>query len=182
MFLVHLYYTDIKFKPTFCRYVVGIVSHGDGCSNRDKPSIYTNVWFFRKWITDKIVAYLHYFNSKHTNMDKVQAEICEAIHCKSSYKNDTTLSPQNNKRLIKVAPYLHQFDKDVHKVRKKIVKLIKATHNEQNKKCVVYSENKLVIDKLIQHEENVLYRNGRLTDDIDKLVAKNKYIKLKITA
>lgn len=114
-------------------------------------------------------------------MDKVQAEIREAIHCKALYKNDTTLSPQNNNRLIKLAPYLHQFDKNVHNVRKKIVKLIKATHNKQNKKCIEYSKDKLVIDKLIQHEENILHRNERLIDDIDKLVAKNKYIKLKIT-
>lgn len=80
--------------------------------------------------------------------------------------------------MINFAPYLHQFDKNEKKLKKKIVKLKRTTHEKQNNKCVEYSEEKQVIDKLIDHEENVLHQNNSLIDDIDRLVARNKYIKL----
>ncbi|XP_013133437.1 PREDICTED: trypsin-like [Papilio polytes] len=34
--------------------IAGIVSHGDGCSKKHKPSIYTNVLFFRNWIRSQV--------------------------------------------------------------------------------------------------------------------------------
>ncbi|KAL4719925.1 hypothetical protein ACJJTC_018723 [Scirpophaga incertulas] len=34
--------------------VVGIVSHGEGCAKKGKPSIYTNVLYFRDWIKSKV--------------------------------------------------------------------------------------------------------------------------------
>lgn len=159
---------------------MGIVSHGDGCSNKDKPSIYTNVWFFRKWITDKIIAHSHYFIEKPLNTDSLRVQICETVSCRAFFKNDTTLSPQNNNRLINFAPYLHQFDKNNKRVRKKIVKLETGNHDKQKKKRGEDSEDKYVIDKLIENQENIVHRKH--SDNIDTLVAKNKYIKLKITA
>lgn len=41
--------------------IVGIVSHGDGCAKKDKPSVYSNVWYFRKWIDDQINIFLTRF-------------------------------------------------------------------------------------------------------------------------
>ncbi|XP_073942066.1 trypsin epsilon-like [Choristoneura fumiferana] len=41
--------------------IVGIVSHGDGCAKKDKPSVYSNVWYFRKWIDDQIDIFLKKF-------------------------------------------------------------------------------------------------------------------------
>ncbi|XP_062524316.1 chymotrypsin-1 [Bombyx mori] len=35
-------------------YIVGITSHGDGCAKKYKPSVYTNVWYFRDWIEKHI--------------------------------------------------------------------------------------------------------------------------------
>lgn len=158
---------------------MGIVSHGDGCSNKDKPSIYTNVWFFRKWITHKIITYSYYLTGNNSNIDRLQAEICQTLNCRAFNKNDTTSSPRNINRLINIAPYLHQFDKNEHKVRKKIVKLKRTSHDKQNKKCGEYSKDKYVLDKLVKYKENGLHHND--THHIDRLVAKNKYIKLKIT-
>lgn len=110
-------------------------------------------------------------------MDRLQVEICENVFCRTFNKNDTTSSPHNNNRLINLPPYLHQFDKNEDKIKKKIVKLKRANLDKQYKKSDEYSEEKYV-DKLIRHEENILHRKD--SDDI--LVAKNKYIKLKITA
>ncbi|XP_061707980.1 trypsin epsilon-like [Cydia pomonella] len=36
------------------RQVVGLVSHGDGCAQKDKPGIYTNVYYFLPWMNKKI--------------------------------------------------------------------------------------------------------------------------------
>lgn len=158
---------------------MGIVSHGDGCSNKDKPSIYTNVWYFKKWITDKITTYSHYLTGKETNIGRLQAEICGTLRCRPFNKNDITPSPQNNSRLINLAPYLHQFEKNELKVRRKIVKLKRTSHIQRSKKSSEYCKEKCEIDKLIVHEENSLRHNH--SNNIDRLVAKNKYVKLKIT-
>ncbi|CAK1550129.1 unnamed protein product [Leptosia nina] len=40
------------------RMVIGIVSHGDGCAKKDKPSIYANVWYFRKWIQKNVENFI----------------------------------------------------------------------------------------------------------------------------
>ncbi|CAK1602870.1 unnamed protein product [Parnassius mnemosyne] len=41
--------------------VVGIVSHGDGCSRKNSPSIYSNVWYFKKWIRVQIIKFIRRF-------------------------------------------------------------------------------------------------------------------------
>ncbi|XP_014362023.2 trypsin-1 [Papilio machaon] len=45
--------------------IAGIVSHGDGCSKKLKPSIYTNVWFFRKWIRSQVKNFVESFCKKN---------------------------------------------------------------------------------------------------------------------
>ncbi|XP_045512977.1 chymotrypsin-1-like [Pieris brassicae] len=43
------------------RMVIGIVSHGDGCAKKDKPSLYSNVWYFRKWIQKNVEQFVNNF-------------------------------------------------------------------------------------------------------------------------
>lgn len=44
--------------------IAGIVSHGDGCSKKHKPSIYTNVLFFRNWIRSQVKNFVENFCKK----------------------------------------------------------------------------------------------------------------------
>ncbi|KAG6463104.1 hypothetical protein O3G_MSEX013671 [Manduca sexta] len=37
--------------------IVGITSHGDGCAKKHKPSVYANVWYFRKWIEHNLYRF-----------------------------------------------------------------------------------------------------------------------------
>ncbi|XP_068620842.1 trypsin epsilon-like [Battus philenor] len=48
--------------------VVGIVSHGAGCSNKNKPSIYSNVWYFRNWIKKEISKFFKNFCSQYNRL------------------------------------------------------------------------------------------------------------------
>ncbi|XP_063618186.1 trypsin delta-like [Cydia splendana] len=41
--------------------VVGIVSHGDGCAQKDKPSVYANVWYLRSWVQKKLFEFQNVF-------------------------------------------------------------------------------------------------------------------------
>ncbi|RVE48787.1 hypothetical protein evm_006561 [Chilo suppressalis] len=41
--------------------VVGVTSHGDGCAKKDKPSVYSNVWYFRNWIQKNIKLFVKTF-------------------------------------------------------------------------------------------------------------------------
>ncbi|XP_063839198.1 trypsin alpha-3-like [Ostrinia nubilalis] len=46
--------------------VVGITSHGDGCARIDKPSVYANVFYFRKWISDQIDNFMTRYCNRTT--------------------------------------------------------------------------------------------------------------------
>ncbi|CAH2067216.1 unnamed protein product, partial [Iphiclides podalirius] len=48
--------------------IVGIVSHGNGCSKKDKPSIYTNVWYFRDWIESRVQRFVKSFCRKEKDI------------------------------------------------------------------------------------------------------------------
>ncbi|XP_075991637.1 hypodermin-B-like [Anticarsia gemmatalis] len=34
--------------------IVGLTSHGNGCANKNKPSLYTNLWILRDWIKENV--------------------------------------------------------------------------------------------------------------------------------
>ncbi|XP_045457677.1 coagulation factor X-like [Melitaea cinxia] len=40
------------------RTVIGIVSHGEGCAKKDKPSVYISVSFHRKWIERTVTEFM----------------------------------------------------------------------------------------------------------------------------
>ncbi|XP_038211453.1 trypsin V-B-like [Zerene cesonia] len=47
--------------------VIGIVSHGDGCAKKGKPSLYANVWYFRNWIQRNVENFVYdYCDTKRT--------------------------------------------------------------------------------------------------------------------
>ncbi|PZC81123.1 hypothetical protein B5X24_HaOG200402 [Helicoverpa armigera] len=41
--------------------IVGLTSHGDGCAKKLKPSVYTNLWFHRKWIKEQMLRFIDNF-------------------------------------------------------------------------------------------------------------------------
>uniref|UniRef100_A0A2H1W4S0 SFRICE_018771 n=1 Tax=Spodoptera frugiperda TaxID=7108 RepID=A0A2H1W4S0_SPOFR len=38
--------------------LVGLTSHGDGCAKKNKPSVYTNLWYFRHWIKKEMSKFV----------------------------------------------------------------------------------------------------------------------------
>ncbi|XP_026726918.1 chymotrypsin-1-like [Trichoplusia ni] len=60
--------------------LVGLTSHGDGCAKVDKPSVYTNLWYMRKWIKAKVYQFIEEF---------CQAEQYEKDHLQKVLLNDS---------------------------------------------------------------------------------------------
>ncbi|XP_022820624.1 trypsin alpha-3-like [Spodoptera litura] len=38
--------------------LVGLTSHGDGCAKKNKPSVYTNLWYLRGWIEEQLHEFI----------------------------------------------------------------------------------------------------------------------------
>ncbi|XP_063376817.1 chymotrypsin-1-like [Cydia fagiglandana] len=60
--------------------VVGIVSHGDGCAQKDKPSVYANVWYLRSWVQKKLFEFQNEFCNKSIT-DGIRTENSSILRC-----------------------------------------------------------------------------------------------------